>query len=125
MSVLGGNSSFRLTRWGNRLGADLRSCDDRASWINNCAGKGGGLRLSASQQCQGKQDQKSGGEEKRQNTEGNTHEEPPLPSRAGGTGCPRVRDRFRLSRLRTPSVSWLGGTAPRGLPVPAFETVVR
>src|SRR6266700_2656799 len=34
-------------------------------------------------------------------------------------GCPRVRDRFRLSRLRAPSVSWLGGNAPRGLPVPA------
>src|SRR5579864_601501 len=31
-------------------------------------------------------------------------------------GSPRIRDRFRLSRLRTPSVSWLGGTAPRGLP---------
>ena len=50
---------------------------------------------------------------------------PPLPFRAGGKGCPRVRDRFRLSRLRTPSVSWLGGTAPRGLPAPAFRTVAR
>ena len=62
---------------------------------------------------------------KKQNTDGKTHEEPPLPSRAGGKGCPRVRDRFRLSRLRTPSVSWLGGTAPRGLPAPAFGTVAR
>jgi hypothetical protein len=49
--------------------------------------------------------------------------QPPLPSRAGGKGCPRVRDRFRLSRLRTPSVSWLGGTSPRGLPAPRFRTV--
>ncbi len=62
---------------------------------------------------------------KKQNTNGKTHEEPPLPSRAGGKGCPRVRDRFRLSRLRTPSVSWLGGTAPRSLPAPEFRTVAR
>src|SRR5882757_2343688 len=56
---------------------------------------------------------------KKQDTNGNTHEKPPLPTRAGGKqGCPRVRDRFRLSRLRTPSVSWLGGVAPRGLPAP-------
>src|SRR5258708_18255035 len=40
-------------------------------------------------------------------------------------GCPRVRDRFRLSRLRTPSVSWLGGTSPRSLPAPEFRTVAR
>ena len=124
MSVLGGNSAFQLTCRRYRLGADLRPCDDRASWINNCAGKPGGLRLCGSRQCKGKQDQRGDGEKKRQNTNGNTHEEPPLPPRAGGTGCPRIRDRFRLSRLRTPSVSWLGGTAPRGLPVPAFETVV-
>ena len=51
--------------------------------------------------------------------------QPPLPARAGGKGCPRVRDRFRLSRLRTPSVSWLGGTAPRGLPAPEFRAVAR
>src|ERR1700722_14947632 len=38
------------------------------------------------------------------------------PGSRGSTGLSRVRDRFRLSRLRTPSVSWLGGTAPRGLP---------
>ena len=37
----------------------------------------------------------------------------------------RVRDRFRLSRLRTPSVSWLGGTAPRGLPALEFRAVAR
>src|ERR1700733_2438771 len=54
--------------------------------------------------------------QRRKNTTGETHEEPPLPARAGGKGCPRIRDRFRLSRLRTPSVSWLGGTTPRGLP---------
>jgi hypothetical protein len=42
--------------------------------------------------------------------------EPPLPSRAGGQGCPRIRDQFRISRLPTPSVSWLGGIAPRSLP---------
>ena len=58
---------------------------------------------------------------RKQYTNGETHEEPPLPSRAGGKGCPRVRDRFRLSRLRTPSVSWLGGTAPRGLPAPRIQ----
>jgi len=43
--------------------------------------------------------------------------ESPLPLRAEGS-CPGIRDRFRLSRLRTPSVSWLGGVAPRGLPIP-------
>ena len=50
--------------------------------------------------------------------------QPPLPSRAGDR-LSRVRDRFRLSRLRTPSVSWLGGIAPRGLPVPGLGTVAR
>src|SRR5579863_6533719 len=40
-------------------------------------------------------------------------------------GCPLVRDRLRLGRLRTPSVSWLGGTAPRGLPAIARMAVAR
>src|SRR5580700_7902703 len=63
-------------------------------------------------------DQQSSDTKEKQYTDGETHEEPPLPARAGGKGGPRVRDRFRLSRLRTPSVSWLGGTSPRGLPAP-------
>src|SRR5689334_1430129 len=32
---------------------------------------------------------------------------------------------FPAWRLRAPSVSWLGGTAPRGLPIPAHRTVAR
>ena len=75
--------------------------------------------------CNRQGDQKSGNTKRKQYPNGETHEEPPLPARAGGKGCPRVRDRFRLSRLRTPSVSWLGGTAPRGLPAPEFRAVAR
>src|SRR5260370_10163866 len=52
-------------------------------------------------------------------------EQSAVPWRGGGVGCPRGRDRFRLSRLRTPSVFWLGGTAPRGLPGPAYRAVAR
>ena len=44
----------------------------------------------------GRQNQKNGGAKARQNTNRNTHEEPPLPSRAGDMGYPRIRDRFRL-----------------------------
>src|SRR6202043_1591111 len=85
----------------------------------------GGFRLCNRGWDSGQNDQKSGKAKGKRYTNGDTHEEPPLPARAGGKGCPRVRDRFRLSRLRTPSVSWLGGTAPRGLPAQEFRTVAR
>src|SRR5713101_6553351 len=65
-----------------------------------------------------KKNQKNKRKNKGEQSNRSFHRSPLSRLRAGGEGCPHIRDRLRLSRLRAPSVSWLGGTASRGLPIP-------
>ena len=97
MAVTSGNRTHWLTCGWNLFHADLRAGDGRAARIGDGAGECcSGLRLCKSWQNKQKYDRRNDGEKIKQNTNGSLHGDPPLPSRAGGKGCPRVRDRFRL-----------------------------
>src|SRR5713101_6862182 len=98
-----------------QLRRDFGTVHGCAAWVGERSAKGcSGLRARAKV---GEQNPDQNCEQQR---EAKSHGVSSSPSRAGVEGCPENPGAFpRLFGLRTPPVSWLGGTTKRhGLPAP-------